>query len=860
MTLASINADGWSGVYSGTVPTFTPDTAPESVALTRQGFTGAGAATTFADTRVITSRTYQAPPNDATPTTNGVALSDYVYSTDTVAGVTNNSTVTSPKPIAQWTIAPLRNWIGTISGGVMAEHRDGIACVEVWATDGTTETAHQFITAPTVENRAGDQGAVLAYQFTLDITGLSTTGMFTLRRKVYPKIGGAASVLDYNESAQDHPMFKEQKHRRKAAFYYAYLDKTLGNDATGTVKTTLGGALDPDNKPFLTIKAAIEAARAAMGDYRVEGLEMRMRAGTWTHTSGVVFNFYQDANSTDIVFTRDAATTSRAAAIFDMTGIASTGVERMAFVDCSFKRTTATYMAGQHLRFRDVNMDGGSQGFPITDQPHYYEGGIVATNIGSLFVGGTHCWMLRGVTAGALTGVSITCGNRHVVGSKILGAVLSPNSQPESGAFICSNRLSSGSADGSLISLASAASVTGAAITNNALEWNSASASAGVLISADSAAGNMSHLIWRNNTVAAQNNAGRLNVGYDDSAGTARRTHALWRFENSVVGQFNYKGWRFVYYGMGLTAEAANRTGTLPIDYGVGFRNNVYLFIDATAGASATFKQQYAGMNASIGASGAPITPGFTDYKGVTFSGSTYTAGAGGSDLKPTTVAAISGKVPAGQQNLPFDFVGTARFNNGQGAAGAYERDAPPLFGAGGGTMGAVGEAGAGKVAVQGGGGVVVAGPITTVGTLIATSDRLIVPEPVPTGTSSAASLPLAASAWPAPFDPADRTPFAIDWTSLLGDDEQIAQIDRIRMSAEGAALGVAVDAEAGRAPIISDDGKKTQFWFLCDSAFQANAAFSGAGVAIGLSVLIRTTAAPYQLFERTGVLTVRQQ
>jgi hypothetical protein len=237
--------------------------------------------------------------------------------------------------------------------------------------------------------------------------------------------------------------------------------------------------------------------------------------------------------------------------------------------------------------------------------------------------------------------------------------------------------------------------------------------------------------------------------------------------------------------------------------------------------------------------------------------------------------ANLVGKVPANMAGLSYDLAGAVRYNDGLGAAGAYERDPPPVAGAGGGTIGTVGETGAGQTApigVSGGGGgavgtvggagtgAVIGAPIVATGAIIASADRTLAVSPIPSGTSGSASLPLAASVWAAPFDPADRAPYAIDWTKLLAVGETIVQIDRITMSAEGASLGLQVDTSATRTPIISTDGKKTQVWFLCTAGFQSNAAFAGGGVQVGLSVLIRTSADPYKQFERTGVLIVRQQ
>jgi hypothetical protein len=109
-------------------------------------------------------------------------------------------------------------------------------------------------------------------------------------------------------------------------------------------------------------------------------------------------------------------------------------------------------------------------------------------------------------------------------------------------------------------------------------------------------------------------------------------------------------------------------------------------------------------------------------------------------------------------------------------------------------------------------------------------------------------------------MDPADRFPHAFKFTQFLADAEKITSIERLTMSAAGASLGVQIDQSAGRAPIISDDGKAIQLWFLVADEFQGHPAFTGNGVEITVAALVRTDADPFHQLERTAVLTVRQQ
>jgi len=97
----SINADGVFGTYASP-PTFNPTGAPEYVTVASPGFDSTGAATTQYRNITWMKRVRQASPNQNTLSTDQVAPSDYIYSGDTVLGMTNNSALAAPLPIAMW--------------------------------------------------------------------------------------------------------------------------------------------------------------------------------------------------------------------------------------------------------------------------------------------------------------------------------------------------------------------------------------------------------------------------------------------------------------------------------------------------------------------------------------------------------------------------------------------------------------------------------------------------------------------------------------------------------------------------------------------------------------------------------------
>ena len=198
--LSAVAADGWQATVA--TPT---DLSLAPVMLARQGFDATGAATSYAESVRLGKRVRQPYPNQATLTANAVALTDYVYSTDTIVGVANNSTEISPKPVANWSLVGRKVVGNALTLELVAFHRNGragkpVACVEFRASDGTT-TVTAKVSTLVVSPEAGDRAAVLVYRATLDITALADGALITANAKVLPWIGGAASVLDSAASA-----------------------------------------------------------------------------------------------------------------------------------------------------------------------------------------------------------------------------------------------------------------------------------------------------------------------------------------------------------------------------------------------------------------------------------------------------------------------------------------------------------------------------------------------------------------------------------------------------------------------------------------------------------------------------------
>lgn len=157
-----------------------------------------------------------------------------------------------------------------------------------------------------------------------------------------------------------------------------------------------------------------------------------------------------------------------------------------------------------------------------------------------------------------------------------------------------------------------------------------------------------------------------------------------------------------------------------------------------------------------------------------------------------------------------------------------------------------------------GGGG---SGPFTATGPVIASAARTVVLSAVQDTAARGSSIPLGAELWLQQFDPADHAPYAMDFAELLDEGEKIAEVETIYLNATAALLGVSVDTATDYRPVIDEiDGESVQIWFVVDEAAWAVSSFDAGGVQLPVTMRVITDATPPKRYERTGVLTVRQQ
>lgn len=680
---SAVGTNGWQATVASP-----SDLSMLTASVSRQGYDATASATTWTETFKLTKRVRQTYPNQASFTANAQALSDYVYSTDTIAGATNNSLEASPKPIAQWAM-PHRQVVGnTLALEVVAFHRNArggkqVAAVKFIATDGTS-TVTQVVSTPTVSGRSGDRNPVIVHAVSLDISTLAT-GLVTVNAEVYPWIGAAASVLKSADSAvarEFSPRYFLKNTALAASPPYAYV-KTTGNDATGVVSTTAATA---EASPFLTVKGAIDAIHTAFsGSSGLDGAVIRIGNDGGTPFVLTSSGAARKQQIGCLTITRDpnvaranarvswGATAYRPLLTSGLTVPTASGC--IQFKDVGVNRTGNLTFQGEvanplELIFDNVTLQGNSSGSTWLNNSHDYHYGTTFSAVltAALGAGTFEHRIYRGIDwqpAFAAGGSQVE--GWCIIGSTIANPRLVRGTRSYSGAICAFNKLTNPPTTAIMAEIAADENVTGFAFVQNVIEYMSATTNAALRISGDAATGSNTHVVVHQNTFAGAFQAGRWNVFYDEDV--TPRTSKL----QSVVGNIAVAVYTKsdVFRGANQAGgDASTRTGNFAFEHGVGVRGNFTQFM--SAGAIGTSEApEYEGLNGNWGTSQTVRNdPSFTAYAGTTVAaGPTYTAGAGGGAY--TIGGGSTAKSLVLDAVLAFDFAGNARPTTNN-AAGAY--------------------------------------------------------------------------------------------------------------------------------------------------------------------------------------------
>lgn len=679
----AIAADGWQATV--TSPT---DLSMSPANVLRAGFDETGSAVTYTDTVKLTKRVRQAYPSQASFTANNVALSEYVLSTDTVVGATNNSTLTSPKPIANWAM-PQRLVVGsTLHWEILAFHHFAranaasvgkqVACVRVRANDGTTQTAWQTVNAVSLSSYVEDAVPLYTYQGDIDTSGLAN-GLIWLEGEVYPWVGGTAAV---QKSEDNQTAGLQQRNFCRAYFVknasrasappLAYVAST-GNDATGVISTTAATA---QASPFLTVKGAIVAARTALGTAAGSYDGLRIRIVDSVNIDTPAFNTY--GWGVGAVIIERAPGTSRASAVatinasarFYLPTITTVAEACLTFYDVSVVLGGLFTLSGEastklHVQFFNCNFATGGFATSLRSNSSLAYYGAIVTGNGTTFADpGDY-------TIRAIRGTTVDFNAASPAGWLTAGCILTRAAAPsfsnaaQNNHIWFNNKYLNPDPNNSPLYFAGSVSggdLGGVAFVQNLVERLTGT-NPGMSLSADTAFGNITHAVVQHNTIPGSEGLSRYNIAYDDHA-TVARTHKFISFKGNIGPALNTKG--------DVHMSNAARLGNFAFHHGVACVGNFFKNYDGAAANPVTgpstlaFGQAYAGIGSVIGG-GDPL---FTNNQAISGTSGAPVSGAGGGTYTLQAGSPAKNLVPA--PLLSRDLAGTDR-STGTQNAGAYQ-------------------------------------------------------------------------------------------------------------------------------------------------------------------------------------------
>jgi hypothetical protein len=549
--ITAINANGWQA----TIVDPSGFSGPISFGASRGGFDSTGAATTYSESLKLASRIFNAWTTEtnydqATFDPDQGAFSDFAYKTDSIPVINTSGLPDSPKPVVQCLTIDRTRCGDTLVVEIAAKHRDGIACVELRASDGTTTVSSKSATR-VISPNSTDLLPVECYRFELDVSTLANPANLDVNYKVWPRLGGAASVFDSADIAgttANRRLASVRKFRRdtSARLKVAVVDADAGGGST-TPYIGTDEALAVAS-PATTIIAALNRYLVAVGG-DLGGLEIVLM-GKAIHTTNAP-STAPGGTPVEEVTIRPATGVSRADAIVEW-GSASGAIRApfLTFENVTIERvgTSANFAFanGAEVRFKNCifNNQGRTAGLStVSTTGCYFEGCTItglATN--ALAAGSAHeVRMIRGsslVSATAGTAYSVELFNVH--GSRLTDAQGSNTAARNQSGRMMTNSIFLNLTSANPIPMNNGGDVVGAWFENLVCEYTSATSNPTLLISSDAQSINTTHVAVVHCTFAGFYNWGRANLFYNETANVLR-THLQHRDWGNIYVSLNTK-------------------------------------------------------------------------------------------------------------------------------------------------------------------------------------------------------------------------------------------------------------------------------------------------------------------------------
>ena len=681
VTFESINAEAWSVQKSADI--VGDALLLEDLVVNRQAFDDGATAMLLPYPMKVTHRRKLNPTVYVDPgwTARGAALSDYVYAGDILTGATNNSTVTSPKPIVKWACEDQLVVGNSVYAALVASHRDAqqgrqVRTVKFIATDSLGASVSQFVTAPTLTAHASWVRQCPVWQATIDISTLAA-GRIMLDYEVYPWFGAAASVAkSVDVSAASYWLAPTLNFRKDVAKYSAppiavvkyggagtIGSATYGTpSASGTVSTNPAVARANPFDTFANAQAAlVAAANAAVTGQDMAGCEIWLAGqdstlntldnGAARTTSGYALTVRRDP----LLTKDDCFIQSMSGRLRHTAGLAAElSAWRVRFVGLKMSRKSAATHGAIY------NGTTGSTPLDVWMEDCDFDmGEITGSPINGTLARGLALWGTRITSAGSATFTARepsanSSGSIRFYGAHAIASV--PGTTLNN--LECATHIAS-EFDG----FNSSSTVGSRGNYNDFVAWHTRYIRAGHVssgmfginavsqlafvnvlveycyglercfrISADGASGSTDHIVFHNFTLAAKGSAnGGMNILYDETSGTPRY-HTRNSFKGSVLASMAMKG------GERLD-PVVDQIGHYAHGHGVGHRDNFL------AG-STNFNRTYPGWGV-LGSQDVNNDPMFTDAKqwGPGGYGDVSVNGVGGGDYRPASGSPLIGAV-----------------------------------------------------------------------------------------------------------------------------------------------------------------------------------------------------------------------
>lgn len=660
--LASINADGWTGTYPAPPASFDPEASPKTVTVTRQGFDATATPVSVTETLTVMTRLRQPYPDQTTLTADQVALSDFVYQGDSIAGVTNASTRPYPKPVAMWLTPDLdRATTGTFTVRLAVAHahaRAGrpVAAVRFIVSDGTA-SAQVLVSAMTGASYAETGLTVPCFESALDLSGLAE-GICTVDAVIYPWIGDAFTVSAEGDAWPSPNLAPLRVLNDRLGGYgtaYAYLDPVNGSDATGAASADAPTAAAA---PFAGIAAAVAAIRdlnaASFGRADAGGGVVRLVDGEHVHAA-----FAGAAGTTTVPLVIEGA--SRAGTVYRDAGVSTTSSlpGHVVFRNLTLRKTggSIVFLDGSDLlRLDNVRLD-------LNGQTEYdawlYRVGRVqvidSADDGLLGAFGTAAKMVHLIGSRSASDGSALY---DAAASDMRGAfsvAASGGRVAATGQFFGHCRIWQTDPSKPVVKAGSAIGPRGFALVGSVLEAINDDTSAALWINADGNVDPVENALLIGNTVVGA----RSNLLYQDTGTATVAKSGYMRFNVHT-----YRNTKSDVFG-----ADGNLVGNWPFAFNAGARGNVALRGD-NAGNAVTGTGNWLGEARALGdrygSIAAPINPDWAD------DASFYGSGLGGGDYTPGAASELPG-IPAGDVAYPLDLAGRALTDDGPALAGAMQ-------------------------------------------------------------------------------------------------------------------------------------------------------------------------------------------